>query len=134
MARLLTADKVILQCPASFAPTGENMVRMREFFSRIDRAGVTCIWEPRGRWQADQIAELCHELDLVHCVDPFKAEPITAGLHYYRLHGITGYRHQYNGDELRDLLRRRVKDAATYYLFNNVTMYRDASRFKELLR
>lgn len=134
MARLLTADKVILQCPASFAPTTENMDRMREFFSHIDRAGVTCIWEPRGKWQDNEIAELCRDLDLVHCVDPFKAKSVTVGLRYYRLHGITGYRHQYSGDELRDLLQHRVKDAATYYLFNNVTMYRDASGFKELLR
>jgi uncharacterized protein YecE (DUF72 family) len=163
MARLLTADKVVFQCPASFGPTSENKDCMREFFSRIDRAGVTCIWEPRGKWQTDEIAELCRDLDLVHCVDPFRApadtalapasrrgypgqwpgliglrsgpcESVTAGLHYYRLHGITGYRHQYTGDELRDLLQHRVKDAATYYLFNNVSMYRDASGFKELLR
>jgi uncharacterized protein YecE (DUF72 family) len=110
------------------------MDRMREFFSQIDRASITCIWEPRGKWQTDQIAELCRELDLVHCVDPFKTESVTAGLYYYRLHGITGYRHKYTDDELRDLLQHCAKDAATYYLFNNVSMYRDASGFKELLK
>lgn len=73
MARLLAADKVVFQCPASFAPTSENVDRMREFFSSIDREGVTCIWEPRGKWHDDQIGQLCRELNLVHCVDPFSA-------------------------------------------------------------
>jgi len=134
MARLLTADKVIFQCPARFRPTSENMDRIRAFFSNIDREGVICIWEPRGKWQDEQIGQLCRELNLVHCVDPFKAESVTAGLRYYRLHGITGYRHNYTDDELRDLLRRRVKDTSTYHLFNNVSMYHDASGFKELLK
>ncbi len=125
MARLLAADKVVFQCPASFAPTNENMERMREFFSNINREGVTCIREPRGKWQDEQIGQLCRELDLVHCVDPFKAKSVTAGLRYYRLHGITGYRHKYNDEELRDLLRHRAENAATYYLFNNVSMHRD---------
>jgi len=134
MTRILAADKVVFQCPASFTPTSENMDRIREFFSNIDREGVICIWEPRGKWQDVQIRQLCRELDLVHCVDPFKGESVTTGLHYYRLHGITGYRHKYTDNELDELLRHRARDAVTYCLFNNVTMYRDASRFKEMLK
>ena len=133
MARILAANKVVFQCPASFAPTSENMDRMRKFFSHIDRAGVTCIWEPRGKWQNDEIAELCRDLDLMHCVDPFKAQAATAGLRYYRLHGITGYRHEFSEEQLRDLVQYRAEKAETYYLFNNVSMCRDAARFKQLL-
>lgn len=133
MARILATSKVVFQCPASFAPASENMDRIREFFSHIDRGGVMCIWEPRGKWQDDEIAELCRDLDLIHCVDPFKAESVTGGLRYYRLHGITGYRHEFSDEELRDLGQRQLKNGETYYLFNNVGMHRDAVRFKQLL-
>ena len=134
VARALRAARVVFQCPASFTPTSENKERMREFFTRAERSSITCIWEPRGQWQQDEIAELCRELDLVHCVDPFKGESVTDGLRYYRLHGVTGYRHQYTEKELGDLARFRAENAETYFLFNNISMYRDAAHFKELLK
>lgn len=133
IARLLHADKLVFQCPASFAPTDENKDRMSEFFNRIDRGSVTCIWEPRGKWQDGEISELCSELELVHCVDPLKDDCVTGGLRYYRLHGTTGYRHQYADRELHDLAQHCAKAAPTYFLFNNVSMWQDAIRFKELL-
>lgn len=133
IARLLKANKLVFQCPASFKPTNENKDRMCEFFSRIERSGITCIWEARGKWQGNDIAALCSELNLIHCVDPFKAECVTDGLRYYRLHGIAGYRHQYTDKELTDLTRRCAKGVETYFLFNNVSMLQDAARFKELL-
>jgi len=134
VARLLHADKLVLQCPASFAPTSENKDRMREFFTHVQLSNITCIWEPRGKWQNDEIAALCRELNLIHCVDPFKAEPVTGGLRYYRLHGTTGYRHEYSDKELLELTQRCAKDAQTYFLFNNVSMWQDAVRFKQLLK
>jgi len=142
IARLLNADKLVFQCPASFAPTDENKDRMRYFFSRIERRGVACIWEPRGKWQDGEIAALCSELNLIHCVDPFKRDPtsreppecVTEGFRYYRLHGITGYRHKYTDKELAELAQRRDEATENYFLFNNVNMWHDASRFKELLK
>jgi uncharacterized protein YecE (DUF72 family) len=134
IAQCLQADKVLFQCPASFEPTRQSQERMRRFFSLFDRGGLVCIWEPRGKWRPTQIAALCEALDLVHCVDPFQAEPVTRGLHYYRLHGTGGYRHEYTDDELRQLARRRVEGAVTYFLFNNRTMAHDAARFQALAR
>jgi uncharacterized protein YecE (DUF72 family) len=134
VAQLLKADKVIFQCPASFTPTSENKDRMRQFFSGIERSGTTCIWEPRGEWQKDEIVALCQELNLIHCVDPFKAECVTDGLHYYRLHGISGYHHKYTDNELYDLAQRFAGGTQTYFLFNNVSMWQDSARFKQLLK
>lgn len=130
----LRADKVLFQCPARFQPTPENRDRLREFFRTIDRQGLTCIWEPRGAWPAAEIAALCRELDLVHGVDPFQAEAATPGLRYYRLHGIGGYAHEFTDAELRALADRRARDAPTCFLFNNVSMARDAQRLQTLLR
>jgi uncharacterized protein YecE (DUF72 family) len=134
IARLLHADKVVFQCPASFAPTSDNKDRMREFFSRIDRNTVTCIWEPRGKWSDEEISMLCRELDLIHCVDPFKTQCVTDGLRYYRLHGISGYRHKYTDPELNDLAQYVSEETPNYFMFNNVSMWHDAIRLKELLK
>lgn len=133
-ARLLNAHKVVFQCPPSFAPTSENKNRMRKFFRNIERSDITCIWEPRGRWQNDDIAALCRELSLIHCVDPFKNKCVTHGLRYYRLHGIRGYRHEYTDKELHDLAQRPAEQTGAYFLFNNVSMWRDTLRFKQLLK
>jgi len=87
-----------------------------------------------GSWQPEEIAELCRDLDLVHCVDPFQAESVTRGLRYYRLHGIGGYRYEYTDEDLRTLFQRRPKEAATYFMFNNVSMFDDAVQFRKLLK
>jgi len=134
VALVLQAQKVLFQCPASFAPTAENRERMRHFFRSIDRRGLTCIWEPRGNWQSPAIDELCYELDLVHCVDPFQSEPVTTGVRYYRLHGISGYRHEYSDEELKRLVGWCAPEAVNYVLFNNVNMFRDATRFQGMVQ
>lgn len=133
-ARLLGADKVLFQCPAGFKPTQEHKDRMRRFFGGIERGGLVCIWEPRGEWRPEEIAGLCQELNLVHCVDPFQAEPATSGLGYYRLHGIGGYRHEYTDGELAQLRGYAAAGSASYFLFNNVTMWDDALRLREVLK
>jgi uncharacterized protein YecE (DUF72 family) len=133
IVRLLESDKVLFQCPAGFKPTPESRDHMRRFFAGIDREGVTCLWEPRGQWRGREIAELCDECRLVHCVDPFQAEPVTAGLGYYRLHGVGGYRHRFTDEELRRLADRVGEAGESYVLFNNMSMAADARRFRELV-
>ncbi len=133
VATILAADKIIFQCPASFKPTVENKNDLRRFFSKIQRRNLRLIWEPRGQWLDEEVAELCKELDLVHCVDPFKKRSVTSGLFYFRLHGIGGYRHTYADAELNRLSEWVNRPGLTYVMFNNVNMLDDALRFKELL-
>ncbi len=129
IARLLGADKIVFQCPASFEPTSVNHDRLRRFFRSIEREGLVCLWEPRGAWRASEVRALCEELDLVHCVDPFEAEPVTAGLRYFRLHGIGGYRYRYTDADLDRLAGLAGGDEAAYVMFNNASMLEDARRF-----
>ena len=133
IARILRADKVLFQSPARFAPTRENRDRLRQFFQGIDRAGLVLIWEPRGKWEPDDIRTLCRELDLVHCVDPFKDQNVTRGLVYWRLHGIDGYRYRYTPADLQRLKEKLPKKGTAYCLFNNVDMWRDARRFRRMI-
>ena len=133
VARCLGADKVLFQCPASFTPTPENMDRMRAFFDAVPRDGLRCLWEPRGRWPVPEVAALCRELDLVHCVDPLSQPAVTGGLGYFRLHGIGGYEYRYRDEELARI-RDLVSDhQPAYVLFNNSSEFDDARRFSDLV-
>ncbi len=132
-ARALEADKILFQCPASFKPTEENKKNLISFFEHIDREGFTLLWEPRGVWQPEEIRELCRRLNLIHCVDPFSARPVTRGLRYFRLHGKGGYRYKYSDPELRELLEMAQGRFQVYVLFNNVSMFEDAQRFQRLI-
>ncbi len=132
-ARTLGAEKVVFQCPASFGPTAENKRNLRAFFSSADRRGLVCIWEPRGDWKEEEIRELCQECSLVHCVAPFKSKPLAGSIQYFRLHGISGYRYRYSDSDLENLRAKIAPARPAYVMFNNVSMFEDAKRFKRLL-
>lgn len=133
-AQALNAELVLFQCPAGFKPTPENLERMRHFFNTIERAGLRLLWEPRGEdWEPALVKSLCHELNLIHAVDPFVNETVTPELVYYRLHGGEGYRHVYEDEELQTLLNRLPPSAPAYVMFNNINMLTDAQRFQSLL-
>jgi uncharacterized protein YecE (DUF72 family) len=134
-ATALKATRLLFQCPSSFTPTQEHVRDLREFFARIERPPeLACLWEPRGNWPAELIRELCVELDLTHVVDPFAARTVTPERCYYRLHGRTGWRYQYEEDELAELITMLPRAGVSYVLFNNVRMLDDAARFQELAR
>ena len=134
-AEALDARRVLFQCPASFTPTGENLKRMRAFFSSIERGRLEFLWEPRGGWPDKLLRELCEELQLVHVVDPFVARTVTPSKIYFRLHGRKGWRYTYEQDELEELLSMLPRGkTVSYVLFNNVRMREDATRFQELAR
>jgi uncharacterized protein YecE (DUF72 family) len=131
-ARLLRATKVLLQCPRSFRPSDENVERLRAFCVTAERPeGLGLLWEPRGDWPPELVAELCRELDLVHAVDPFVSETRTPDRAYFRLHGITGAYHVYTDDELRRLHAMTPPNA--YVMFNNIPRVGDVRRFAALL-
>lgn len=94
-------------------------------------------WEPGGEREECEIARLCDDLDLVHCVDLFVRPPVTDGLAYFRLHGIDGYYYDYAAEDLDQLQAwcdpydNAYDDA--YVLFNNVSMWDDALRYQAAL-
>ncbi|SNY53625.1 Protein of unknown function DUF72 [Paractinoplanes atraurantiacus] len=130
-AEILGASAILLQCPASFRPSGSAVARLREFCFRAHRpAGVRLVWEPRGPWPDELVRELCEELDLTHAADPFLRVSLTPTA-YYRLHGITGARHVYTDDELARL-DGIVGAGPAYVMFNNLPRAADAERFRRL--
>jgi len=137
IASALEAVVILFQCPASFRPTAENKANMRAFFGKIDRKSYLFAWEPRGKWQPLETKELCQELNLIHCVDPFKARPLYGDILYFRLHGKTGYKYRYADEELTELEdlvgSLGVHSTEAYVLFNNTNMAEDALRFEQMM-
>ncbi len=133
IAEALEARILLSQCPASFTPTEKHIAHMRAFFHLIERDGLLFTWEPRGEWSDDLAREICQELDLIHCVDPFQRPPVYGEVAYFRLHGIGGYRYRYTDEDLLRLLRWCRGYEEGYCLFNNINMFEDALRMKEVI-
>ena len=145
VCRGLEAQTCIVQCPPSFEPSSENLANLAAFFKKIDRDKLLIGWEPRGSWnqQPDLISRLCQELDLIHVVDILRMYPaLERPTAYIRLHGLgrreQNYGYRYSDSDLA-LLSQRLSDLKpegvkrAYILFNNVSMFDDALRFKRLL-
>jgi uncharacterized protein YecE (DUF72 family) len=129
-AKALNAQTILFQCPAKFQPLPENILNMKRFFSQIDRGRLNFVWEPRGKaWEDSLIKDLCRELDLWHCVDPFARPTVTPERCYYRMHGIPRWRYTYEEVELLELASLLPRDKPSYVFFNNITMRSDAERF-----
>jgi uncharacterized protein YecE (DUF72 family) len=134
IAQALAAKTILFQTPSSFAPTPDNKRNLRAFFKKIDRRDYLLCWEPRGDWPDPDVRRICGDLDLAHCVDPFKSRPMHGRVRYFRLHGRPGYnlRYRYEEDDLRQLLGM-IGRKTVYVLFNNLNMLRDARQFKRLI-
>ena len=134
-ARELRATAILLQCPASFRATDENIASMRDFLCNVERPReLSLMWEPRGPWPDDVVRGLCRELSLVHAVDPFVRPSLTPELVYWRLHGNRSHWANYEDDELRQIIDWLPDDDIdAYVLFNNIPRVKDVRRFRELL-
>jgi len=140
----LSARVILFQSPASFNPSQANIETIGEFFYKIDRKGIVPVWEARGKWYDDigLIEKVCHGSKLVHCVDPFRNDPVAFGkekIAYFRLHGFgkpTMYHYSFSADELR-LLSKKISSLPDelediYVLFNNDSCYANALAFKNV--
>ena len=134
-ARLLRANAILFQCPASFRATVENIAAMRAFFCTVERLdGVRYLWEPRGQWPEAVVHDLCRELRLTHVVDPFRNPSVTPEDTYWRLHGNGSHDATYSDLELLQLLQWLPPQGERYVMFNNIPRVHDAKRFLDLAR
>ena len=128
----LGARVIVFQCPPRFSESQENVQNLKRFFQEVERGDFYFVWEPRGSWREETVRALCQELELIHCVDPFERKmPLHGWPRYFRLHGGPGYRHKYTEEELSWLAD--LAEGETYFLFNNLSMFDDALRLKEIL-
>lgn len=136
----LKAKIFLLQTPASFKASEENLKRVEKFFSSIERRDLILVWEVRGKsWRDEIVRELFSKHALVHCTDPFAAMPaFYKEFAYFRLHGSPPgkkmYYYDYTESDLRELKEKLgvVKARYKYVLFNNIWMYKSAHLFLKL--
>jgi uncharacterized protein YecE (DUF72 family) len=129
---VLRATALLFQCPPSFRPTDENVSAMRAFFAAVDRpAGVRYLWEPRGKWPDELIADICQDCRLEHAVDPFVRPSVTRNFTYWRLHGNGSHYAVYTDEELQQLIDWIPPAGETYVMFNNIPRVKDSQRFRE---
>jgi uncharacterized protein YecE (DUF72 family) len=131
-AQALRAKTILFQCPASFRQNQENIKNLEKFFETVERAGLNFAWEPRGEWNAAIVRGICENLALWHAVDPFAIPTTTPEKCYYRLHGRTGFRYQYEEDELTELAELLPEKETSYVFFNNRYMLEDALLFQKI--
>ncbi len=130
-AKALGASKILFQSPRSFKPTEDHVNNLKQFFKKIERNSFRFIWEPRGEWEDRVLENLCEELGLLPCLDPFGKPLPKRDLVYVRLHGKTGYRYSYSEEDLSQLFDRVRSYPEAYVLFNNLNMYENAQRLKK---
>jgi len=140
ICKLLEAKILLIQTPASFRPN--SLEDAKEFFEKMNRDDLILVWETRGPlWEQkatyQSLGEVLKTVDVVHVTDPFRVMPAYTGtIAYFRLHGLGDrmYYYQYSDEELKRLygFARSFEDEGkgVYVLFNNLTMFDDASRFK----
>jgi uncharacterized protein YecE (DUF72 family) len=133
-AKILSARTILFQCPASFTQTGNNIANFKKFIKFAREPKLNFGWEPRGNWDEAVVESICDELDLWHVVDPFINKTTTRKRIYFRLHGRSGWRYQYEDAELAELASTLPEDAAGYVFFNNSRMNEDALRFCRYLQ
>ncbi len=129
--KILGAKMVVFQTPPKFSESEEHIKNIYSFFESIERDAIYG-WEPRGYWSDETVQQICEELNLVHVVNPFQRKSLWGEFHYYRLHGIGGYRYRYGDKELMYL--EKLTSLGDYVMFNNTNMWEDALRFKSLLQ
>lgn len=139
----LSARVCVLQTPPSFGFSEENESNMRKFLKKAEKGKTLLAWEPRGTWlqHPERIKKICTDLDLIHVVDPLRAEPLGFGskkVAYFRLHGFgkpSIYNYKYSEKELRQIAEKieslHVKEV--FCMFNNIHMFEDAKRLKEMI-
>ncbi|RLE42866.1 hypothetical protein DRJ48_02560 [Candidatus Woesearchaeota archaeon] len=140
IAKALKASVLLLQTPASFKPTKQNLNILNSFLKRI-RKPLQLAWEPRGDWlkRPNLIKKICKAHKLIHCVDPLRADPASSTrVQYFRLHGFGKqmvYNYRFSKSELLKILDRvkQVKAERVYVLFNNYYMYENCLEFKHLI-
>ena len=127
----LKAKVMVFQTPKSFKETKINIKKMKNFFGSIK--GFNFALEARG-WSKESVEKVFPKIGLIQIVDPFSYDPIKQKFNYYRLHGKGEimYRYRFKDDDLAFLKTKMKK--GNYLMFNNIFMYDDSLRMKELVK
>jgi len=136
----LKAPFLVLQTPASLAPSDDTLERIEAFFEA--HSALQYAWEPRGdAWSAapvrKRLAQLSARRDVVLVSDLSRSPAtVTNRALYSRLFGTDTFynRHQFDDGELQTIQNAAESSGAdrAFLVFHTVRMYGDAQRFDQL--
>ncbi len=132
IARTLRAPIILIQTPKSFRQTEENEHLVLEYLSTLPSTFSYAL-ELRGWKYASRFSSW------IWVVDPFAASPPEQDTYYFRLHGAPPgskmYYYQYTDADLEKLANivLSLPSDDVWIFFNNIWMYDDALRFKEVV-
>jgi len=132
IARALHAPIILIQTPKSFKQTETNVKKVIDYLSTLPPS-FTYALELRG-WEYSGVFA-----PWVWVVDPFATEPPEQDVYYFRLHGAPPgarmYYYRYTDADLEQLAKivLSLPSDDVWIFFNNIWMYDDALRFKEVL-
>ena len=131
VVRALNAPIILIQTPRSFRQTAEHVQKVLDFLSILP-SDIEYALELRG-WTYDERFS-----NWIWVVDPFAKMPPEQDVYYFRLHGSPPgermYRYRYSDTDLQ-WLKEFVSTLSgdVWIFFNNIWMYEDALRFKEMM-
>lgn len=141
LCNILKSKILLFQTPKSFTP--EYLNKAEKFFSKIKHNKIKIVWETRGeKWLEvyDKLSKILEKYSITHVVDPFINKPCYINeIAYYRLHGLSKkiYYYKFSDNDLLNLKEKIFNYSKgakeIHVLFNNINMYEDSLRFKELL-
>jgi len=143
ICQVLNSKILLIQTPSSLKP--EKLGDAEKFFKKVNREDLVLIWETRGTaWETQEAYErlrrVLEEVNVLHVTDPFRVMPAyVSEIAYFRLHGLGEqmYYYQYSDVELKRLKESitlyEKDESMVYVLFNNLSMFEDATRFKRYL-
>ena len=144
VARALKAKLIVLQTPSSMPNIEETIKNVDAFFeaSRSIIKDEILGWEIRGPLLNNpRLVRVLERNDVVQVVDLFRVRNPFKGTHrllYTRLHGIgpgeVNYSYNYTDEDLERLHEMLIEEDYDigYVMFNNVRMFDNAQRFKEI--
>jgi len=141
ICKILDSKICLIQLPASFRDSHENINNAEQFFSSINKNEINIAIELRG-WSEENIKTLCEKFDLIHCVDLFAGKPLylsTKEILYTRLHGSPPgkkmYSYKFTLNDLNILKENvdKIYAKQKYILFNNIYMFEDAKEFQKII-
>ncbi len=146
IANILDSKIIILQTPPSLPCNNDSFEWINKFFEEarsITGDKYVLGWEPRGEWakRKDLLEKILVKNNVLHIVDPYRSDPlnIVDNTIYYRLHGIgrgeVNYKYKYTDEDHEKLVEKllSLKYRTAYIMYNNIYMYQDSKRLKEIL-
>jgi uncharacterized protein YecE (DUF72 family) len=129
---ILEAPFLVLETPARYTMTQEEVDRARDFLSSSNLRGVRLVWEIRAP-VTPAVVDLMQEFNIVHCVDLSREKPsFKSDVVYSRLFGKGKHNvYQFTDDELMEIDQKAEGSShkVVALSYHGVRMNTDAARF-----